>query len=195
MNNKKIRRKKWLKLIISLFFTIHRIFGKVQQNVVQHERNERSTKTGKSESIQIIVDIQLAGRSDSRVHERCGHDFQYGWTHDEGRLHGLNVCWLRNCNKNPLNFSIGVLNKIKWCAWIAVYCAFVGFANARTSEDTKQVLSCFMWVYDLFLIIRMNRIDEDTSLVMSIWAKSCQSQQSGCRHVKSFLEIALEDQV
>ncbi|CAF0795599.1 unnamed protein product [Rotaria sp. Silwood1] len=34
--------------------------------------------------------------------------------------------------------------KIKWCAWIALFAALVGFANSRASEDTKQVLSSFM---------------------------------------------------
>ncbi|CAF0809569.1 unnamed protein product [Didymodactylos carnosus] len=34
--------------------------------------------------------------------------------------------------------------KIKWCAWIAIFCAFVGFANQRANDDAKQVLSSFM---------------------------------------------------
>lgn len=34
--------------------------------------------------------------------------------------------------------------KIKWCAWLSVFCSFVGFANAKSGDDTKQVLSCFM---------------------------------------------------
>ncbi|CAF3353859.1 unnamed protein product [Rotaria sp. Silwood1] len=34
--------------------------------------------------------------------------------------------------------------KIKWCAWIALFAALVGFANSRASEDTKQVLSSFI---------------------------------------------------
>ena len=34
--------------------------------------------------------------------------------------------------------------KIKWCAWLSVLCSFVGFANAKSGDDTKQVLSCFM---------------------------------------------------
>ncbi len=36
------------------------------------------------------------------------------------------------------------LIKVKWCAWMSVCCSFVGFANAKGGEDTKQVLSCFM---------------------------------------------------
>ena len=39
---------------------------------------------------------------------------------------------------------VGLMMKIKWCAWIAVLCSFVSFANSRNSDDTKQVLSCFM---------------------------------------------------
>uniref|UniRef100_A0A1I8FGI0 Protein Asterix n=1 Tax=Macrostomum lignano TaxID=282301 RepID=A0A1I8FGI0_9PLAT len=34
-------------------------------------------------------------------------------------------------------FSIGPV-------WMAVFCAFVSFANSRSSEDTKQILSSFM---------------------------------------------------
>uniref|UniRef100_A0A8C0FMF0 PAT complex subunit Asterix n=1 Tax=Bubo bubo TaxID=30461 RepID=A0A8C0FMF0_BUBBB len=33
---------------------------------------------------------------------------------------------------------------LKWCAWIAVYCSFISFANSRSSEDTKQMMSSFM---------------------------------------------------
>ncbi|CAH1776043.1 unnamed protein product [Owenia fusiformis] len=38
----------------------------------------------------------------------------------------------------------GLLLKMKWCAWTAVYCSFISFANSRSSEDTKQMLSSFM---------------------------------------------------
>ncbi|CAF1345055.1 unnamed protein product [Rotaria magnacalcarata] len=34
--------------------------------------------------------------------------------------------------------------KIKWCAWVAIFAALVGFANSRSSDDAKQVLSSFM---------------------------------------------------
>ena len=33
---------------------------------------------------------------------------------------------------------------MKWCAWAAVYCSFISFANSRSNEDTKQMLSSFM---------------------------------------------------
>ncbi|CAI9725203.1 Hypothetical predicted protein [Octopus vulgaris] len=38
----------------------------------------------------------------------------------------------------------GLMMKLKWCAWAAVYCSFISFANSRSSEDTKQMLSSFM---------------------------------------------------
>ncbi|CAF2043059.1 unnamed protein product [Rotaria magnacalcarata] len=34
--------------------------------------------------------------------------------------------------------------KIKFCGWIALFSAIVGFANSRVSEDGKQVFSSFM---------------------------------------------------
>ncbi|XP_024907396.1 protein Asterix isoform X2 [Pteropus alecto] len=33
----------------------------------------------------------------------------------------------------------GLMLKLKWCAWVAVYCSFISFANSRSSEDTKQM--------------------------------------------------------
>ncbi|KAL1767329.1 Asterix [Sigmodon hispidus] len=36
----------------------------------------------------------------------------------------------------------GLRLKRKWCAWVAVY--FISFANSRSSEDTKQMMSSFM---------------------------------------------------
>jgi hypothetical protein len=39
---------------------------------------------------------------------------------------------------------VGLMLKIKWCAWLAVYASFIGFAHTRSSDDTKQVVSCFM---------------------------------------------------
>ncbi|ESN92588.1 hypothetical protein HELRODRAFT_69247 [Helobdella robusta] len=38
----------------------------------------------------------------------------------------------------------GLMMKMKWCAWAAVYCALISYANTRSSEDTKQMLSSFM---------------------------------------------------
>jgi len=38
----------------------------------------------------------------------------------------------------------GLMLKFKWCAWAAIYCAFISYASSRSSEDTKQMLSSFM---------------------------------------------------
>jgi Uncharacterised protein family (UPF0139) len=38
----------------------------------------------------------------------------------------------------------GLMMKMKWCAWLALYCSCISFANSRVSDDAKQVLSSFM---------------------------------------------------
>lgn len=38
----------------------------------------------------------------------------------------------------------GLMMKLKWCAWLALYCSCISFANSRVSDDAKQVLSSFM---------------------------------------------------
>lgn len=42
----------------------------------------------------------------------------------------------------------GLMMKIKWCAWLALFCSAIGFANSRSSadvnEDSKQIFSSFM---------------------------------------------------
>ncbi|KAK9883879.1 hypothetical protein WA026_004818 [Henosepilachna vigintioctopunctata] len=38
----------------------------------------------------------------------------------------------------------GLMMRLKWCAWVALYCSCISFANTRLSDDTKQVLSSFM---------------------------------------------------
>lgn len=44
----------------------------------------------------------------------------------------------------------GLMGRIKLCAWLALFCSLVGFANARSLgrnasfDDSKQVLSSFM---------------------------------------------------
>ncbi|VDO80621.1 unnamed protein product [Heligmosomoides polygyrus] len=35
---------------------------------------------------------------------------------------------------------------MKWCAWMALLCSCVSFANTRSSDDAKQIVSSFMWV-------------------------------------------------
>ncbi|XP_076335229.1 PAT complex subunit Asterix-like [Tachypleus tridentatus] len=38
----------------------------------------------------------------------------------------------------------GLMMKLKWCAWVALYCSSISFANTRINDDTKQILSSFM---------------------------------------------------
>lgn len=39
---------------------------------------------------------------------------------------------------------LGLMMKLKYCAWLALYCSCISFANSRVTEDSKQVLSSFM---------------------------------------------------
>uniref|UniRef100_A0AC35U4S2 Protein Asterix n=1 Tax=Rhabditophanes sp. KR3021 TaxID=114890 RepID=A0AC35U4S2_9BILA len=42
-------------------------------------------------------------------------------------------------------FSIsGLMFRIKWCSWIALFSAVVCFTNAKTTEDVRQIISSFM---------------------------------------------------
>ncbi|XP_069177940.1 protein Asterix-like [Procambarus clarkii] len=38
----------------------------------------------------------------------------------------------------------GLMMRLKWCAWVALYCSCTSFANSRVNDDTKQMLSSFM---------------------------------------------------
>ena len=38
----------------------------------------------------------------------------------------------------------GLMMKIKWAAWVALFCSSISFANSRVNDDTKQILSSFM---------------------------------------------------
>lgn len=44
----------------------------------------------------------------------------------------------------PPSSNLLCFRQLKWCAWVAVYCSFISFANSRSSEDTKQMMSSFM---------------------------------------------------
>lgn len=33
----------------------------------------------------------------------------------------------------------GLMMRLKWCAWVALYCSCISFANSRLTDDTKQV--------------------------------------------------------
>ncbi|XP_069160163.1 protein Asterix-like isoform X2 [Procambarus clarkii] len=35
----------------------------------------------------------------------------------------------------------GLMMRLKWCAWVALYCSCISFANSRVNDDTKQMLS------------------------------------------------------
>merc|ERR1711973_603818 len=39
---------------------------------------------------------------------------------------------------------LGLMMKLKWAAWSAVYCSFISYSNARSTEDTKQMFSSFL---------------------------------------------------
>uniref|UniRef100_A0A1I8EKD7 Uncharacterized protein n=1 Tax=Wuchereria bancrofti TaxID=6293 RepID=A0A1I8EKD7_WUCBA len=45
---------------------------------------------------------------------------------------------------DPVPEYMNVLGMMKWCAWVALLCSCVSFANARTSDDAKQIVSSFM---------------------------------------------------
>ncbi|CAJ0959788.1 unnamed protein product, partial [Mesorhabditis belari] len=38
----------------------------------------------------------------------------------------------------------GLMMRMKWCAWAALLCSCVSFANTRSIDDTKQIVSSFM---------------------------------------------------
>lgn len=37
-----------------------------------------------------------------------------------------------------------LMMRMKWCAWIALYCSCISFANTKLNDDTKQIMSSFM---------------------------------------------------
>jgi hypothetical protein len=45
--------------------------------------------------------------------------------------------------ESPLSITFfksmcGLLMKIKWCAWAAIFCSMTSYANSRTTEDARQ---------------------------------------------------------
>lgn len=38
----------------------------------------------------------------------------------------------------------GLMMRLKWCAWVALFCSCISFANSRVTDDTKPILSSFM---------------------------------------------------
>uniref|UniRef100_A0A0N4ZCG0 Protein Asterix n=1 Tax=Parastrongyloides trichosuri TaxID=131310 RepID=A0A0N4ZCG0_PARTI len=42
-------------------------------------------------------------------------------------------------------FSVcGLMFRMKWCSWLALLSSCVCFANSRSSDDTRQIVSSFM---------------------------------------------------
>uniref|UniRef100_A0A1I7YW36 Protein Asterix n=1 Tax=Steinernema glaseri TaxID=37863 RepID=A0A1I7YW36_9BILA len=39
---------------------------------------------------------------------------------------------------------MGLMMRIKWFSWSALFCSCVCFANTRSSDDAKQIVSSFM---------------------------------------------------
>lgn len=37
-----------------------------------------------------------------------------------------------------------LMMRIKWCAWVAIYCSCISFSTTRYTDDTKQTMSSFM---------------------------------------------------
>jgi len=37
-----------------------------------------------------------------------------------------------------------LMMRIKWCAWVAIYCSCISFTNIKYTDDTKQTMSSFM---------------------------------------------------
>nr|CAX70148.1 hypothetical protein [Schistosoma japonicum]CAX74551.1 hypothetical protein [Schistosoma japonicum] len=50
----------------------------------------------------------------------------------------------------------GLLFEMKFAAWLAVVCAFITYANSRTGEDTKQLISGFMLSISALIICYMH---------------------------------------
>lgn len=54
----------------------------------------------------------------------------------------------------------GLMMRLKWCAWMALYCSCISFANSRITDDTKQVSNCnqrgLFEEFEDFLLARMS---------------------------------------
>ncbi|XP_003739898.1 protein Asterix [Galendromus occidentalis] len=48
-------------------------------------------------------------------------------------------------NVLSIAFSMfGLMMKIKWCSWMAIFCSSITFSNSKNNEDTRQIFSSFM---------------------------------------------------
>lgn len=45
----------------------------------------------------------------------------------------------------------GLMMRLKWCAWTAVFCSSISFANSRVSDDTKQVVILFFFALTIII--------------------------------------------
>jgi hypothetical protein len=37
-----------------------------------------------------------------------------------------------------------LMMRMKWAAWVAIYCSCISFAHTKLNDDTKQIMSSFM---------------------------------------------------
>ncbi|CAG9772148.1 unnamed protein product [Ceutorhynchus assimilis] len=49
----------------------------------------------------------------------------------------------------------GLMMRMKWCAWVALCCSCVSFANTQTMDDNKQVFSSFMLSFSALIMSYM----------------------------------------
>jgi len=55
--------------------------------------------------------------------------------------------------------------RVKWCAWVAIYCSCISFANTKYSGDTKQIMSSFMLSISS---VAMSYLQNPTPMTMSL---------------------------
>lgn len=50
---------------------------------------------------------------------------------------------------------VGLLIKMKWAAWVGVYCSLIYMAHSKSSSDKKQLLSLFMLATSSLVMVYM----------------------------------------
>jgi len=55
--------------------------------------------------------------------------------------------------------------RMKWCAWLAIYCSCISFANTKYSGDPKQIMSSFMLSISS---VAMSYLQNPTPMTMSL---------------------------
>ncbi|KAE9552824.1 hypothetical protein FO519_003981 [Halicephalobus sp. NKZ332] len=43
----------------------------------------------------------------------------------------------------------GLMMRLKWCSFAALLASCISFANTRITDDTKQIVSSFMWAFHI----------------------------------------------